>query len=106
ISLFDHATTNTNYITIKTPVTGTLTSDYVLTLPDALPASAGQVLTSDTSGKLTWTSPSSGSVTSVGGTAPITISGTGAVPVVNVSAATTTTSGVVTLAADGGTTAS
>lgn len=41
-----------------------------------------------------WTS---GSVTSVSGTAPITISGTAASPVVNISAATTSASGVVTL---------
>ncbi len=45
-------------------------------------------------------------VTSVGVTAPVTNSGTATDPVLNVSAATTGSSGVVTLAADGGTTAS
>ena len=106
LSLYDNAVTNTNYITLKTPNTATLTADYTLTLPSGLPGVAGQVLTSDTSGNLTWSSPSSGSVVSVGGTAPITVTGTASAPIVNVSAATTGASGVVTLAANGGTTAS
>ena len=106
LSLYDNAVTNTNYVTLKTPNTATLTADYTLTLPSALPGSSGQVLTSDTSGNLTWSSPSSGSVVSVGGTAPITVTGTASAPIVNVSAATTGASGVVTLAANGGTTSS
>ena len=106
LSLYDNATTNTNYVTLKTPNTATLTTDYTLTLPSALPGVAGQVLTSDTSGNLSWSSPSSGSVVSVGGTAPITVTGTASAPIVNVSAATTGANGVVTLAANGGTTAS
>jgi hypothetical protein len=93
-----------NTVTLVAPTT--VSTSYTLRLPTAVASSAGQVLTSDTSGNLSWTSPTAGTVTSVTGTAPITISGTAAAPVVNVSAATTSASGVVTLASSGGTTAS
>ena len=101
LSMFD--ATNTKKVSVTSPI---LAANYALVLPSALPGSSGQVLTSDTSGNLTWSSPSSGSVVSVGGTAPITVTGTASAPIVNVSGATTAASGVVTLAANGGTTGS
>jgi len=95
---------DTNTVTIDTPAD--ITANYSLTLPPN-DGGSGEVLTTDGNGVLSWTSLSaSGAVTSVGGTAPITIGGTATAPLIGVDAATTTTSGVVTLAADGGTTAS
>jgi hypothetical protein len=83
----------------------TVTSSYTLTWPSAVTGVSGYVLSSDTSGNLSWISPTTGSVTSVTGTAPISIGGTASAPVVSVTAATTGAAGVVTLAASGGTTA-
>ncbi len=94
---------DTNKITIQTPAD--VAANYVLTLPPDN-GGAGEVLTTDGNGVLTWVPFSTGSVTSVSGTAPITVGGTAAAPVIAVNSATTTTTGVVTLAADGGTTAS
>jgi len=95
---------DTNKVTIQTPAD--VTADYVLTLPPN-DGGSGEVLTTNGSGVLTWTSLSaSGAVTSVSGTAPITVGGTATAPLIGVDAATTAASGVVTLAADGGTTAS
>lgn len=45
----------TNYAGIRAPAA--LASDYTLTLPNAVAASNGLVLTSDTSGVLTWDAP-------------------------------------------------
>lgn len=45
----------TNYAGIRAPAA--LASDYTLTLPNAVAASNGLVLTSDTSGVLTWDTP-------------------------------------------------
>jgi trimeric autotransporter adhesin len=55
--------TNTHKMTLSAP--GSLTTDYSLVLPSALPVSSGQVLSVDTSGNLSWVSSSSGSVTSI-----------------------------------------
>ena len=55
---------STNKVTIQTPATGSLTSDYALTLP-VDDGTSGQVLTTDGSGVLTWSSAAIGSVTSV-----------------------------------------
>jgi len=49
------------------------TSTYTLTLPPAQAASSGYVLTNDGTGVLSWTNPSSGSVTSVGLTLPSSV---------------------------------
>jgi len=81
----------TNYAGIKAPAA--VTSTYSLTLPAALPASAGQVLSSDTSGNLSWVSPGTGSVASVGVTAPIQNTGSASAPVIAISQANGTTDG-------------
>ena len=78
-------------------------SGYTLTLPDSAGGS-GQVLTTNGTGGLSWSSPSSGTVTSVGGTAPIQVTGTSTVTV-SVDDATTSAKGVVQLSTSGGTTA-
>lgn len=100
LQIFDN---DTNKVTVKTPTD--LAADYSLILPPALPGSAGQVLAVDTSGNLSWMTPSSGSVTSVSGTAPISITGTAASPIVSVAGATATAVGVVQLSINGGTSA-
>jgi hypothetical protein len=53
---------------------------------------SGQVLTSNGAGTPTWTTPTTGTVTSVTGTAPIASSG-GATPAISISQATTSTNG-------------
>lgn len=55
IRLYD--SDNTQYIAIKTPATGSLTSNYTLTLPTTDGAS-GELLTTDGSGSLSWSAPS------------------------------------------------
>ncbi len=54
-----------------------ISTSYSLTLPSALPGTSGYMLTSDTSGNLSWTAPSAGSVTSVNMTVPTIMSVTG-----------------------------
>jgi len=49
----------TNYVAIQPPATGTLTSSYTLTLP-ADDGTSNQVLTTNGSGTLSWTTPSGG----------------------------------------------
>jgi hypothetical protein len=53
--LFD--SDNTNSIRLKTPATGSLTADYTLTLPTT-DGNASQVLTTDGTGTLSWSTPS------------------------------------------------
>lgn len=94
--------TNTNANKVTMTVPNSMSSDYALTLPQTA-GSAGQILTTDGNGILSWSTPSSIAVTSISGTAPITIAGTSLAPIVSVTAATTSTTGVVQLATDGGT---
>lgn len=56
---------------------------------------AGKVLTSDATGLATWTTPAAGGVTSVSGTAPVTVTGT-TTPVISMAAATTSVNGYLT----------
>jgi hypothetical protein len=61
-----------------------------------LPGTSGQVLTSAGTGAVpTWTTPTTGTVTSVTGTAPVVSSG-GATPAISMPAATTSVSGYLT----------
>lgn len=53
------ATNGTNYVSIKAP--DLLSSNLNYTLPDAYPVSNGQVLSSTTSGVMSWSTPSGGS---------------------------------------------
>ena len=62
IQLFDPAAGSTHKITISAP---TLTTDFSIVFP-ATAGNFGYALTTDGSGNLSWSSPSSGSVTSVG----------------------------------------
>ncbi len=66
---------DTNFVTLQTPAN--IAGDYSLTMPAALPGVAGQVLATDTSGNLSWVSPSAGSVTSIGISAPTEVTVTG-----------------------------
>ncbi len=85
-----HLLTGSTSGTLTMAVPATVTS-YSLKWPSAVASSAGQALTSDGSGNLSWTTLSSGSVTSVGASAPLassggttpTISLTGTIPVAN-----------------------
>ena len=75
-----------NLDTVNLSVTGT-------TSFDGSQGTAGQVLTSAGTGNTpTWTTPTTGTVTSVSGTAPIASSG-GATPAISISQATTSTDG-------------
>ena len=75
VQVFD--SDSTNKVTLQTPATGTLTSDYVLTLP-ADDGTNGQILTTDGNGVLSWTAAGgSGTVTNVGLTLPSIFSVTG-----------------------------
>ena len=68
VQVFD--SDSTNKVTIQTPATGTLTSDYVLTLP-ADDGTNGQILTTDGNGVLSWVAAGgAGTVTNVGLTLP------------------------------------
>ncbi|AGH96004.1 beta strand repeat-containing protein [Pseudobdellovibrio exovorus] len=79
---------NNNKVTVQSPAAF---SDYGLTLPvDA--GTSGQVLTTDGSGVLTWSSPTGGTVTQVTATTPLSSSG-GTTPQISISQANTTTSG-------------
>ncbi|WII71441.1 cell wall anchor protein [Bdellovibrio sp. 22V] len=68
-----------NYVELKAPTT--LATDLTLRFPDSA-GSNGQVLTTNGAGVLSWSTPSSGSVTSVTATAPVVSSG-GATPVIS-----------------------
>ena len=57
LRLFDSDATNS--VTFQTPATGTLTANYTLTLP-ADDGTANQVLTTNGTGTLSWTTPSGG----------------------------------------------
>lgn len=57
LRLFDSDATNS--VTFQTPATGTLTANYTLTLP-ADDGTANQVLTTNGTGGLSWTTPSGG----------------------------------------------
>ena len=85
---------DTNTVTVQTPAD--VTANYVLTLPPN-DGGAGEVLSTDGNGNLSWIAAATGSVTSISSTAPITVGGTASIPVIGVDAATTAASGVVTL---------
>lgn len=93
---------NSNKITLTVP--SNLGSDFAWTLPSTN-GTAGQVLSTNGSGTLSWSSPSSLAITSITGTAPIGIGGTALSPVISVATATAVSSGIVQLALDGGTSA-
>ncbi|MNJ96753.1 hypothetical protein D3C87_144850 [compost metagenome] len=83
-----------NSIRITGPTTP-IGANYVLKLPEELPsAGTTKVLASDDAGNLSWMLPSSGSVTSVTGTAPVMVDlSTPAAPRVYMPKATTSVSG-------------
>ena len=99
IRLLEGSTSGTNFVSFKAP--NTLTSDVTWTLPSADATVAGQVLSSNAAGTLSWVTAAAGSgtVTSVGITgtnitvsgSPITTSGTIAL---SIPQAITTTSSV------------
>lgn len=60
-NVYIYEATNTNRVQLKAPTTFT---NYALTLPIGL-GSAGQLLTTDASGNLSWTSGGSGTVTNI-----------------------------------------
>ncbi|NUM59834.1 MAG: hypothetical protein HUU56_14435 [Bdellovibrionaceae bacterium] len=87
LQLYD---SGSNKVTLQSPTT--LAANYSMTLPASLPGASGYVLSSDISGVLTWIAPSTGSVTSVSATAPISSTG-GVTPVISITQATTSTNG-------------
>ncbi|MCM2352920.1 MAG: hypothetical protein NDI63_04830 [Pseudobdellovibrio sp.] len=89
-----------NYVDIYKPSTSfnirlqaptSLAANYTLNLPTTS-GTSGQVLSTDGSGSLSWISPSTGSVTSVSATAPLSSTG-GATPTLSISQATSATNG-------------
>ena len=93
-SFYLAATGGTNAIKLQAPAT--VASAYTLTLPDT-DGNSNQVLTTDGNGVLSWTSPASGGVTSVSGTAPVVSSG-GATPAISMAAAASGVPGYLTAA--------
>ncbi len=57
--------TDTNFVTLQTPTD--ITANYTLTLPPALAGAAGYVLSSDTSGNLSWVAPAIGGISTING---------------------------------------
>lgn len=78
------ATNSTNWIGFRAP--DALGSDYMFTLPSSY-GSNGQVLTSNGSGSLSWSTPTTGTVTSVTATSPVVSTG-GAAPVISLNGLT------------------
>lgn len=78
-----------NGITLKAPTT--VPSSYALTLPSGL-GSAGQVLSTDASGNLSWINSATGAVTSVSASAPLVSSG-GTAPNISIGKATASADG-------------
>lgn len=78
-----------------TPTAGTIPYGTGTTLAYTAVGTSGQVLTSAAAGVPTWTTPTTGTVTSVTGTAPVASSG-GATPAISMAAATTSVSGYLT----------
>ncbi len=85
-----HYGSTSGYVGIKAPAA--VPTPWSLTLPAAAPTTNGQVLSSNTSGDMSWITPASGTVTSVTGTAPIVSTG-GTTPAISISAATTSAAG-------------
>ena len=83
--------TGSNTVTLQAPTT--VTTSYVLKLPAATVAGdAGKVLSTDAAGQLSWIVPSTGSLTSVGTTAPIASSG-GTTPTISIAKSDASTNG-------------
>ena len=80
---------SSNYVALKSPAT--VGANLTLILP-AADGSNGQVLSTNGAGVLSWATASSGSVTDVTATAPLSSSG-GATPDISISQANTTTNG-------------
>ena len=104
--LYDHSGAGPGFIGFQSPadIAGSGGSNYLITFPNSAGAT-GQVLTTDGTGVLSWTNRNSGSVTSLSGTLPVVVTGTSQSPVLGINSASTSASGVVTLAALGATTA-
>ncbi len=77
------------YVGLASPAAPAANITYTLPSNDG---TNGQVLSTNGSGVLSWTTAASGSVTSVSGTAPIVSSG-GATPAISITQSTTTTNG-------------
>ena len=80
---------DTNFVEIRSSVD--IPADYTLVLPDDA-GTNGYVLATDGNGILSWISPSTGNVTSVGANAPLSSSG-GQTPTISISQANGTTDG-------------
>ena len=88
-NVYIYDATNARNTQIVRPTAGT---NYVLTLPQNL-GTNGQVLTTNAAGILSWSSPLSGTVTNVSGTAPISVLNGGTTPQISISQATTLVDG-------------
>lgn len=90
-SIFRDSGSNT--VALQAPTT--VTTSYVLKLPAATVAGdAGKVLSVDGAGQLSWIAAATGSVTSVGVTAPLASTG-GASPTLSIATANTSTTGAI-----------
>jgi len=90
-----HYGATSGYVGLQSPAT--VATPYSLTLPTAAPASNGQVLSATTGGVMSWATPTTGTVTSVSGTAPVVSSG-GSTPAISIPAATNAVNGYATSA--------
>ena len=82
----------TDYVGFRAP--DAIATSKIWTLP-ATDGSAGQVLKTDGAGVLSWAASTTGAVTSITGTAPVTVTGT-STPVISMAAATTSVNGYLT----------
>ncbi len=92
LQLAEAPSTGNNFVALK--AADSLSGDFTLTLPSGA-GSLNQVLTTNGSGVLSWTTPSGGGVTSVTGAGPISSSG-GTTPSISISQASSTVSGFLT----------
>ncbi len=84
-----------NSVTVQAPTT--VSTSYILKWPTAI-GTLNQVLTTDASGNLSWTTPGSAPVTSVSVAAPITNLGTAAAPNISLARATAAVDGYLGMA--------
>jgi hypothetical protein len=88
-ALFQLQDGTTNTISMRAPAAVT---SYTMTWPNAV-GTAGQVLTTDASGILSWTSTATGTVTNVTGTAPVSVATGTTTPVISMAKSTASVDG-------------
>ena len=92
IRLSELAANGSTYVGLKAP--DSITTSQIWTLP-AGDGSSGQVLSTNGSGALSWSTAGTGTVSSVTGSGPVSVSNSTTTPAISIADATTTSKGVV-----------